>query len=455
MPKTKPSRPGAPVARLKVDKSAARRFLLRRTGLGRAPGEAPRWAGSALEAVRALEYVQVDPMRVLERNQDLVLGARVEGYRPEVLDRLLYVERRLVEVVARDRYIVPVEDYPLFSLRFKEIERENRPKLSALEPVMEAVLRRIREEGALSSLDFEPSEKVSGWWDADGESRTRAVRQALEWLWHFGRVAISRREGNRRYFDLPERLFGADPVGAPAARGAPGETASAPGEASGFTADERRALRDGLARKYFRAMGLSDPRDVFFAWGHYKAPERQALAEEFVARGEIVPVAVEDSGTIYYAPAAEAGALAAAVDWEPVPEVRFLPPLDNLTWFRLRLADLFGFDYTWEAYIPPAKRKYGPYTCPILWGETFAGRIDARVERSGKPGAPTAARGKTGRQQNDTDNDRTPSALVVNGLWWEPGGPRPPHEVFLPALERWAVFNGARTIVDGKGVLRE
>ncbi len=443
---------------LKVSRAGARRFLVRRTGLAGRAGELPRWPESAcaLEAVRTLEYVQVDPMRVLERNHDLVLAARVGGYRPEVLDRLLYEDRRLVEVVARNRCIVPIEDYPLFRGRFAEIEREHRPRLTELEPVMDRILRCIETEGPKSSLDFEDDTRQSGWWDADGEAATRAVRQALEWLWHFGRLAISHRVGGRRYFDLPERVLGpvatagvgadsptgdrarpgAARAGAPARATRAGTPARARSRAqartqSGATARAEAGWRDALASKYFRAMGLIDPRDWGFGWAKYRAPEKWALVERFVAAGELLPVAVEGVPARYFVPAGEADALVAAEDIELSPETRFLPPLDNLVWLRTRLVDVFDFDYTWEAYVPAARRRFGPYTCPILFGDRLVGRVDARVDRKGDG----------------------PTTLVVNGLWWEEEAERPPGRVFREALQAWAEFNGATAIDDLSGRL--
>ena len=61
--------------------------------------------------------------------------------------------------------------------------------------------------------------------------------------------------------------------------------------------------------------------------------------------------------------------------------IRFLAPLDNLLWRRERVRDFFDFDYTWEVYVPPAKRTYGYYTMPILAGDRFIGRFDPRLDR--------------------------------------------------------------------------
>ncbi len=411
-------------AAIRVSKAAARRFLLLRSGLGRhdegpaccggGPGEArqtldPVAAAMTLQVVKALEYVQIDPMRVLECNHHLALGSRVPGYTPGVLDDLLYVRRRLVEVIARNRYVVPVEDYWMFRARFAEIERRNRPRLGQLEAMMSRVLRRIEAEGAMSSLDFDEAETVSGWWDPDGENRTRAVRQALEWLFHFGRLAISHRVGTRRYFDLPERLYGATYAG------------SSLRDGQGDTAADYTAELDALLRKYFRATGLVDVRDWGFGWARYSAPERRALSERFAAAGELVPVEVEGTATAYYVTAAEADDLVCAGSRPLAPDVRLLPPLDNVIWLRPRLAEVFDFSYTWEAYVPRPRRLYGPYTCPVLYGDRFAGRVDAKVDR-----------------------DRR--ALVVNGLWWEPDLPRPPLQQLEAALGAWAAVCGAETI---------
>ncbi|MDQ7793309.1 MAG: crosslink repair DNA glycosylase YcaQ family protein [bacterium] len=366
---------------MRVSREQARRFLVNRSGFG------GRWAGP-LMAVRGLGYVQVDPIQVVERNHHLVLRARVPSYQPEQLDHLLYRERELVEVVTTVRCIVPVETFPLFLTRFRALEARYRPGLSALEPTLEAVLGTITERGPMSPRCFDSREKVEGWWDPDGEAGTRAVSQALEWLWHFGRIVIHHREGNLRYFDLPERVLG--PV-------------------------EPRGDDGHLARLYFSAVGLADPRDVHFAWGRLKAPERKRLAEEAVARGEVLPVAMEDGGGLYYLPAGEEEELRNGRPAEG--GLRFLPPLDNLIIDRRRTAAIFGFDYTWEAYLPPARRTYGPYTMAILAGEELVGRFAPRLNR---------------RQ----------GVLQVEGVWWQ----REPQGGFRDALEEWARWQGAQSV---------
>ena len=80
----------------------------------------------------------------------------------------------------------------------------------------------------------------------------------------------------------------------------------------------------------------------------------------------------------------------------PPPSVAFLPPFDPLVWDRPLLGSLFGFDYVWELFLPPAKRRWGWYVLPILFRDRFVGRIEPRIDR-----------------------DR--ARVEVLGVWWDDG----------------------------------
>jgi uncharacterized protein YcaQ len=66
---------------------------------------------------------------------------------------------------------------------------------------------------------------------------------------------------------------------------------------------------------------------------------------------------------------------------EPTPSVAFIAPFDSLLWDPALLASLFDFDYVWEGFFPPAKRRWGWYVLPILFGGRFVGRIEPRIDR--------------------------------------------------------------------------
>jgi Winged helix DNA-binding domain len=45
------------------------------------------------------------------------------------------------------------------------------------------------------------------------------------------------------------------------------------------------------------------------------------------------------------------------------------------------LASLFDFDYVWEGFFKPEKRRWGYYVLPIVFGDRFVGRIEPRIDR--------------------------------------------------------------------------
>jgi uncharacterized protein YcaQ len=67
---------------------------------------------------------------------------------------------------------------------------------------------------------------------------------------------------------------------------------------------------------------------------------------------------------------------------EPPPSVAFLPPFDPLVWDRSLLGSLFDFDYVWELFLPPAKRRWGWYVLPVMFRDRLVGRIEPKIEQA-------------------------------------------------------------------------
>ncbi|MBI3750655.1 MAG: winged helix DNA-binding domain-containing protein, partial [Chloroflexi bacterium] len=139
-----------------------------------------------------------------------------------------------------------------------------------------------------------------------------------------------------------------------------------------------------------------------------KVAARRQLHAELVEAGELLPVEIEGLKGLRYAVAsdaalldqaerevtAEASAAAGGSSAMPRAGVAFLAPLDPLVWDREFLRALFGFDYLWEVYVPAAKRRWGYYVLPLLYGDRLVGRIEPRI-------------------------DRKAGTLRILGLWWE------------------------------------
>jgi uncharacterized protein YcaQ len=220
-------------------------------------------------------------------------------------------------------------------------------------------------DGPLSALDFERERGPTTDWFG---MPTNAVRAVLEAYAVTGVLGLARRDGNRRYYDLLERLLPADVL----ARKIP----------------LHEQLRYKLLSRY-RAhglLGISGAGDVFNGLGPAKPderwpgyPGRHALRDELVERGDLVPVSVEGVSGKRFVVKEELELLEAPPD--PPPSVAFVPPFDPLVWDRKLLASLFGFDYVWELFVPPAKRRWGWYVLPILFRDRLVARFEPRIER--------------------------------------------------------------------------
>lgn len=394
----------AVAAPISIDRRTARRFLVARHGL--APARAlPAARDSVLAAIGRLGFLQFDPLEVAgARNHDLVLHARIDGYRREWCEGWLYgPERRLFEIYNKSLNIVPIEELPHLRIGWQRwAERYQNGILAEQATVAEGILARLEAEGALSTADFaEHAHSVDWWW-----APTRVARAVLEALFVIGRVGIARREGNRRYYELIERLV--------------------PGELLARSEPEEEAMRHRLLSRY-RATGLSTPvaqAEVMYGTGN--AAERRQRTNELVEDGALAELAVEGLRGQRYVLADELPLLAAADSLsEHPPTVAFLAPLDPLAWDRRLLRELWDFDYVWEVYVPQPKRRWGYYVLPILYGDRLVGRIEPRLERRA-------------------------GILRVVGLWWQDGFSPRREEGFVPAmraaLDDYGRFVGARRI---------
>jgi hypothetical protein len=342
-----------------VTAEAARRFLVARHFLAPARSLESGPVG-VLDVFRKLGSIQFDPLSVAGRNHDLVLHARVSGYDTAWCDSL-YEQGEVFEAVNKGLSLVLTDDFPWFRAPWSR----HTPRVLAESPeVAERVLERIRSDGPLSALDFERESGSTIDWSG---TRTTLVRAVLEAYTVTGVLGLARRDGNRRYYDLLERLLPADVL----ARDVPlGEQ-----------------LRHKLLSQY-RAhglLGIGGGGDIFAGLGSAKPdpewpghPGRSALREELVEDWELVPVEVEGVRGKRFVLREEVELLGAPP--EPMPSVAFLPPFDPLVWDRRLLGWLFDFEYVWELFVPPTKRRWGWYVLPILFQDRFVGRIEPRIE---------------------------------------------------------------------------
>jgi uncharacterized protein YcaQ len=355
-----------------------------------------------------LGSIQFDPIEIAGRNHDLVLLARVADYRREMTDRLLYEDRALYETYNKGLSLVPTAELPWYRLAWDRARRRHDEEtFGEHAPLVEELLGRIRESGPMSSIDVEPRAAIDWYWRP-----TNQVRALLEALGESGILGLARRDGNRRVYDLAERLFSAELL------------------------EREVPVRDRFRHKLlsrYRAhglLGLSGSAELWLGTtprvdGRTGTDDgiplgvagRRELHAELVTDGSLVPVTIEGIRGSRYLPSGEVPRLeqaerevaAGSVPGGSGPGVAFLAALDPLVWDRDFLRSLYDFDYVWEVYVPAAKRRWGYYVLPILYGDRLVGRIEPRIER------------RTG-------------TLRIAGLWFEEGFEPLAVEGFLEAF---------------------
>lgn len=355
---------------LTISLATRRRFILGLQGLW--PGR--RWAGKGgtASALRASEGVQVDPVTVVAPSHDIVLWGRVAGYQPDHLDTLLYAGRQFFDC-GGNLNIYPMDELPYHRLRMERYKVEKRWADFARDhpALLDDVRAEVRARGPLRKRDL--AGRAINSYRAGKDSGL-----ALHYLWLTGELMTHSRDGKERVYDFLENVAPPEWQWA-----APAEDAVA-----------------HFTRKAIAHLGLVDERAFHYLRKHATGrpltrPEGRATLQEMVAAGQLVPLHLENHKSLLYTLASSyplletvhAGAIPDA--WQPLgptttDEVTFLSPLEYVS-ARGRAPALFDFDYIWEIYKPAAKRQYGPYTMPILYGDRLVARLAAFLDASAAP----------------------------------------------------------------------
>ena len=389
---------------LTIGKQQAAQFILAKQGL-----IGPyRFAGKdgAYEYVRQAGCIQFDPVDVCGRNAELTLLSRVRGFRKTMLQELLYEDRKLVDYADKELSIWPSEDWPYFA-SYRERSRRMGDTFEGMRELKEEAIAYIREHGPVCS-DTLPVEGEIYWhssmhWSGDWQKKSPAARSVLEQLYTDGELVIHHKNGSRKYYDL-------------AAKYLPGAVLKAD--------DPFRKEEDFLAWRVLRRIGavglLWDRSSAAFLGLDLKAGMRKEVLQGLASDRRIHAVMVEGVPTPFYCRSEDVPLLEAVLEGRAdlKPRMSFLAPLDPLLWDKALVLALWNFRYSWEIYTPAAKRQFGWYTLPILYGDRFVGRVEAA-------------------------SDRKAGILQVKGLWWEPGIRRTKtlDAALERALRRLAAFN--------------
>ena len=393
---------------IKISKKTHRRFIMGVQGLW--PGR--RFAGKdgVADALHQMDALQLDPLNVIARSQDIALWGRVLDYRPEQLYQVAYDERGFFDY-GGSLYMYPMSELPYWRLHMKRRSEQARWKDFAAEhpQAMKQVREALRVNGPMGNRDFKGNKAM------DSYRGGKDTSVALYALWITGEVMIHHRNGFDRIYDLTERVASPE---------------------FNYSAPEEEA-EDFFARKAISFLGLMREKRWRVSFEYYiqrdieKGEEKEWLMTLHES-GVIATVQIEGSKerwivltkNLPHLEALETGKIPSA--WKPLgpstkDEVTLVAPLEIVS-ARGRAKEVFDFEYVWEVYKPDAQRRWGYYVLPILYGDHLVARLDPKL-------------------------DRKTMTLRINGFWLENDAPvnRPAFADALgKGLARFASFVEAK-----------
>lgn len=301
---------------------------------------------SLAEAIDRMGFVQADPIRAPARAQDLTLRHRVRGYRAGDL------ERRYQDVGVEEDFFVNYGFVPRRVQALMQPRGLQRGWTGIRSKRVQALLEFVRERGPVHPREVDDHfdhGSVTNFWGGSSSATTHL----LEAMHYAGLLRVVRRDAGIRVYAAYEH----PPL--PRDRG------------------ERRARIDALVDivvgKYapLPAGSLS----TLVSRLRYAVPQWRGDLRAALTRAKTRLAHAPLDGVEWYWPAGESLADAALPD-----RVRLLAPFDPLVWDRRRFELLWEWPYRFEAYTPPAKRRFGYYALPMLWRERVVGWANLSVE---------------------------------------------------------------------------
>lgn len=352
--------------------------------------------------VKQAGCIQFDPIDVCGKNAELVLQSRVEGFSKDMLYKLLYKERKLIDYFDKNLSIFGIDDWKYFSRKrasFKEYGRST-DQISVVEDMIKSI---IKEKCFAASKDINLNQKVDWSWNP-----TTLSRAALETMYFRGDLIIHHKKGTIKHYALASEHIADEILKA---------------ENPNVTDEEH--LQWSILRR-IGAVGMlwNKPSDAWLGIHGLKGTNRNNIFKKLFQEGQIIEILIEDIPDAFYCLSEDKHLIDRVLSNSEVEyRTEFIAALDNMLWDRKLIKKIFNFEYKWEIYTPIALRKYSYYVLPVLSGDRFIGRIEVI-------------------------NDKKLKQLIVKNFWFEEDIANQDSfkESIYDCLKRFSEFNQCESI---------
>lgn len=341
---------------LKINNATMRWLWLDSNGLL----EQPDSPVDVVAIIQKLGFVQLDTIQNVSRAHHHILWSRHRDYRESMLDEILKERKHIFEHFTHDASVLPMDIYPMWQKRIKrmktKIHNASWHNPERVKEWKDTLLERIREEGPLSTKDFTSA--------INGEKKVWSRpphKQVLDYLWYTGHLSTSHREKFLKYYDVTDRVI--------------------PPAFLEQNVPESEQI-NSLCRAALERLTVGSLKEIRAFWDAVDPAEVKNWASEI--EDTLLPVTWETANGDWMNSYALKGLEDKLDALQDVPaKMKILNPFDPLVRDRDRLNALFGFEYKLEVFVPEAKRKWGYYVYPLLEGDRFVGRIEAKADRKG------------------------------------------------------------------------
>lgn len=313
---------------------------------------------------KKIGYIQLDSVITIARNQDIVCLSRSSAYQEEDIWQDLS-NGKLFEDWAHARCLIHKDD---FSYHYGEMlrRRDHAPWwnefLKKYKHWPDQILKQVEEQGPITVSDIEVPKgfpKATGW--------NKPNRRIVDYLSTRGFLLVKTRKNFKPTYDLPERIIDTLPE-------------EIPNVLDKFWFDVNSTLKAIGPAPLHRLLQYKYIHKLFEFKDTKYQPRK--LIVSAIKEGRLEELKVKGQKNTYLILPEQRELLEdLVVKEEEKWLVHLLSPWDSALWSRESIVEQYKFDYKMEVYVPKAKRKYGYYAMPILWGILFVGRVDVKLDR--------------------------------------------------------------------------
>ncbi|WP_072682408.1 winged helix-turn-helix domain-containing protein [Arcobacter sp. LA11] len=313
---------------------------------------------NVLQMIKNLGFVQLDSIQNVTRAHHHILWSRNKKYKESMLDNLLLEKNNIFEHFTHDASVLPIDFYPYWNIQFERI-KEKIDKSKYYKNILDEngiknIINRIKEEGPLNTSDFET--KIKG----EKKMWTRPPHKTtLDYMWNCGVLSTAYRKSFRKYYDLIENIIPTDILN---------------------TKIEKEEQINWLCTQALKRMSIASAKEIKNFWDALTIQEVNTWIKN--NKENLLEVQWENYEGKYIKSFSFLDITEKLNNLKSSNlKIQIINPFDPTIRDRVRLKNIFDFDYKIEIFVPKSKRKWGYYVYPLLEGSKFIGRIELQANR--------------------------------------------------------------------------